>query len=113
MYCTACGKKASPDLDQQCKVESCPNICHAASLDDELEFTCESTRKLRHQLSIPDTVTFVVRNKDAEGSTTTSPTVTDELEDDDLLDIPMEELVLFVENLRQELASKKTVIAHY
>lgn len=113
-WCSVCGKTASLEADKRCQVADCPNICHIACLEEELDFNCEITGQLRGNQGITDPVTFYTERVNTE---VIPPEVIitqdNEEEDADLHQLQKEELVDLVKKLRQELAATKTRLGRY
>lgn len=114
-WCVVCGRRASPQTDNHCLMENCPNLCHAQCLGEVSDFRCGNTGQLRVVAGINDMVTPYLHITPNNTSLTppAAADIPEEHQEDDLELLPKEELVHLTRSLRRDLASTKRQLTSY
>ncbi|ROT82154.1 hypothetical protein C7M84_024685 [Penaeus vannamei] len=109
-WCCVCGYALRRTEDAvKCASGICQNFCHVICLHGNSDFACDQTASLRDLAGIAVPVEFLLHNPPAEEAPVQPPLT----EEEELLNLPSNQLITIVRNLRAELSRKNSLLTFF
>jgi len=109
-WCCVCGYAVRRTEDAvKCTNETCQNFCHIICLHGNSEFVCDQTVSLRDLAGIAEPVEFIRHHPPAEEA----PVQWNPTEEEELLNLPSNQLITIIKSLRAELSRKNSLLTFF